>query len=149
MLVAGARRELRALTQFLLVHGAESLAEELEARLVNADAGRITASGADISHAPNDLRALRDGVDGIAISIQGKVRSLLEEPLPDLSVQGVALPSERLRNGVPVILDTDHEFAAVRVRHCCQRFDDVLGDRCCRTSPPSSSAMWTCRASIA
>ena len=100
VLVAGARRELRALTQFLLVHGAESLAEELEARLVNADAGRITASGADISHAPNDLRALRDGVDGIAISIHGKVRSLLEEPLPDLSVQGVALPSERLRNGV-------------------------------------------------
>lgn len=100
VLVAGARRELRALTQFLLVHGVESFAEELEARLHRVDAGEITATREDTTEASKDLQTLRGAVEGIAVEIHSKVRSLLEETLPDLSAQGIVVPSERLRNGV-------------------------------------------------
>ncbi len=115
ILVAGARRELRALTQFLLVHGVESFAEELEARLLQVDVGELGAARTELGEASKELQTLRETVEGIAIEIHSKVRSLLEEPLPDLSAQRIVVSSERLRNGIRE-LRTALKDAARRLR---------------------------------
>jgi hypothetical protein len=115
ILVAGARRELRALTQFLLVQGVESFAQELEARLLEVDAGELATARPDIGEASKELQTLRETVEGIAVEIHSKVRSLLEEPLPELSAPGIVVSSERLRNGVRE-LRTALKEAARRLR---------------------------------
>ncbi len=99
--VAAVRRELRTLTRFLLVHGVETFADELEARLLSLDAHHITGARAEITKASNELKELRESVETLAMEIYAKVRTALDDALPELHLErGLALPAERLRNGI-------------------------------------------------
>ncbi len=101
IVVAAVRRELRTLTRFLLVQGVETFADELEARLLSLDAHHITGARTEISRASNELKELRESVETLAMEIHAKVRTALDDALPDLhSERGNALPAERLRNGI-------------------------------------------------
>ena len=126
VLVAGVRRDLRALTHFLLVQGVESFADELEARLLTVDAGDISGVRADMTNASNELKELRDAVETVAMEIHGKVRAQLDEPLPSMKDGAIALPSERLRNGIREVRTTLKD-AAKRLRHVAE-LDRVDGE---------------------
>jgi hypothetical protein len=101
VVIAAVRRELRALTRFLLVQGVETFADELEARLLTLDAHDITEARAGITGASNDLKELRDSVEALALQLHAKVRSALDGALPDLHPErSHVLPAERMRNGI-------------------------------------------------
>ena len=101
VVVAAVRRELRTLTRFLLVQGVETFADELEARLLSLDAHHITGARAEITRASEQLTELRESVEALAMEIHAKVRSALDDGLPELHPeQGHALPAERMRNGI-------------------------------------------------
>jgi len=101
VVVAAVRRELRTLTRFLLVQGVETLADELEARLLALDAHLITGAREQITETSRSLKELRESVEALAIGIHEKARTLLDVPLPDPETEGsVAVAGERLRNGI-------------------------------------------------
>lgn len=75
IVVAAVRRELRTLTRFLLVQGVETFAGELEAH--------------------------SQSVEALALAIQAKSRSALDDPVPEINPErGHALEAERMRNGI-------------------------------------------------
>jgi hypothetical protein len=101
IVVAAVRRELRTLTRFLLVQGVETFADELEARLLSLDARHITGARTEITKVSNELKELRESVEELAMGIHAKVRSALDDALPDLDPEGAhSLPAERMRNGI-------------------------------------------------
>jgi hypothetical protein len=107
VVVAAVRKELRTLTRFLLVQGVETLADELEARLLSLDADSIAQARNEITSASGELKELRESVEALAVEIHSRVRTDLDEPLPTLSTEhGLALPAERLRNGIRELRDT-------------------------------------------
>ena len=86
IVVASVRRELRSLTRFFLVQGAETLA--------------------------SDFEELRESVKVLAMGIHGKARTALDGPLPEVHVEGsVAVEGERLRNGIREVRATVKEAA--------------------------------------
>ena len=112
VVLAGVRKELRTLTRFLLVQGIETFADELEARLLAVDAHHITGARTEITKASKELTELREAVETLAMGIHGKVRSALEDPLPELEDERrLALPSERMRNGIREVRATVKESA--------------------------------------
>lgn len=75
IVASAVRRELRVLSRFLLVHGVETSAQELETRLLS--------------------------VEAIATEIHAKSRSLLDDPLPELdALGGHALAAERMHDRI-------------------------------------------------
>jgi hypothetical protein len=101
VVLSAVRKELRTLTRFLLVQGVETFADELEARLLEVDAHHITGARTEITEASRQLRDLRESVEALALDLHGKVRSTLDDPLPELDAEiGFALPAERMRSGV-------------------------------------------------
>ncbi|MGB8329463.1 MAG: hypothetical protein WCE62_04995 [Polyangiales bacterium] len=129
VVISGVRRELRALTRFLLVRGVETFADELEARLLSFDANQIAQARAPMTRASNDLKELRDSVETVAVRLHAKVRSALDGALPALHPErGQALAAERMRNGIREVRATVKESA----RHLRN-----LGQPL-RTEPPSS-----------
>ena len=101
VVVATVRKELRSLTRFLWVQGVETFADELEARLLSVDADQIAKARAEITAASEQLKELRESVDALAMAIESRVRTALDEPLPDLDTElGLALPAERMRSGI-------------------------------------------------
>jgi hypothetical protein len=101
VVVAAVRRELRTLTHFLLVQGVETFADELEARLLSVDAHHIAGARTEITRASNELRALRESVEELAMGIHAKVMSALGDELPELDPEhGYSMQSERMRNGI-------------------------------------------------
>jgi hypothetical protein len=129
IVVASVRRELRTLTRFLLVQGVETFAEEFEARLLSLDAHHITGARAEITRASNDLKELRESVEGLAMGIHAKVRSTLDSALPELHpARGHALPAERMRNGIREIRLTAKD-AAKQLRDLGRPLRDPRVDR--------------------
>ena len=101
VIVAAVRRELRTLTRFLSMQGVETFADELEARLLSLDARHITGARTEITRVSNELKELRESVEELAMGIHAKVRSALDDALPDLGPEGAhSLPAERMRNGI-------------------------------------------------
>jgi hypothetical protein len=116
IVVAAVRRELRTLTRFLLIQGVETFADELEARLLSLDAHHIIGARAEITQASNELTELRETVEALAMEIHAKVRSALDDGLPELHPErGYALPAERMRNGIREVRLTVKD-AAKRLR---------------------------------
>jgi hypothetical protein len=112
VIVAAVRRELRTLTRFLLTQGAETFADELEARLLSLDADHIAGARAEITEVSNDLRDLRESMEGLAMEIHAKVRSALDDALPELGPEGGhSVPAERMRNGIREVRATVREAA--------------------------------------
>jgi hypothetical protein len=112
IVLASVRRELRTLTRFLLVQGVEAFADELEARLLSFDAHHITGARAEITRTSGELRALRESVETLAMGIHSKVRSALDGALPDPDCErGLALPAERMRNGIREVRETVKDAA--------------------------------------
>ncbi len=86
VVVAAVRRELAALSRFLLVQEVETFADELGKRLLS--------------------------VEAIAISIHAKARSVLNDPLPELGAEGLdALAAERMHDGLLGLRATVKEAA--------------------------------------
>jgi len=86
LVTAGVRRELRALSHFLLVQGVETFADELETRLLS--------------------------VEAIATCIHAKSRSLLNDPLPEPSAVGTnALAAQRMHEGIVELRTTARDAA--------------------------------------
>jgi hypothetical protein len=82
VVIAGVRQELRTLARFLLVQGVETLAVEPEA------------------------------VESLAMEIHETMRGRLDDALPGLGEStGLALPSERVRNGIREVRRTVKESA--------------------------------------
>jgi hypothetical protein len=89
------------LTRFLLVQGVETFADELEARLLSLDADYISGARTEITRASNELKELRESVVELAIGVHAKVRSALDDALPELRPErGYSLHAERMRNGI-------------------------------------------------
>jgi len=117
VVIAAVRRELRALTRFLLVQGVETFADELEARLLSLHADHIIGARAEMTRASNDLKELRDCVEALALRIHSKVRSALDGALPDLHPErSHALPAERMRSGIREVRGAVKE-AATQLRN--------------------------------
>ena len=101
VVAAGVRRELRVLVRFLLVQGVEAFADELETRLLTLDADHITAARRDIARTSDELTDLREAVEAVAMDVHRTLRTSLDEPLPAFEPgQSLALPAERMRNGI-------------------------------------------------
>ena len=117
VVAAGVRRELRVLVRFLLVQGVEALADELETRLLTVDADHITSARREISRASDELTELREAVEAVALDVHRTLRVSLDEPLPASEPeQSLALPAERMRNGIRE-LRTALKRAAKELRH--------------------------------
>ncbi|KPK15250.1 MAG: hypothetical protein AMJ62_09805 [Myxococcales bacterium SG8_38] len=101
VVIAAVRKELETWTRFVLVQGVETFADELEARLLSVDAGHIHESRAEIGRSSQELQRLREAVEALATGIHGKACAGLDPPVPGLEpVQSLALPAERMRNGI-------------------------------------------------
>jgi len=112
VIIAGVRRELRTLTRFLLVQGVETFVGELEARLLSLDARDISGVRTEVTRASNELKALRDSVETLAMQIHAKVRSALDGALPDPHPERKhVLPAERMRSGIREVRMTLKEAA--------------------------------------
>jgi hypothetical protein len=101
VIIAGVRRELRTLTRFLLVQGVETFADELEARLLSFDAQDISGARTEITRVSNELKALRDSLETLAVQLHAKMTSALDGALPDPHPErSHALSAERMRSGI-------------------------------------------------
>ena len=95
IVAAAVRRELRTLTRFLLVQGVETLAGELEARLLAADG----SAPVRLDEASRQLAEFRESIEAIALNVHTQSRAMLDEALPGL--RGGPVPvveRERFRN---------------------------------------------------
>lgn len=95
IVAAAVRRELRTLTRFLLVQGVETLAGELEARLLAAEG----STGIRLDEASRQLAEFRESIEAIALNVHTQSRAMLDEALPGL--RGGPVPvveRERFRN---------------------------------------------------
>ena len=124
VVLAAVRKELRTLTRFLLVQGVETFADELEARLLSVDAGHITGARAEIMEASEQLKELREAVEALAMDVHARVRSSLDEPLPELDAEsGLARPGESMRAGIRELRSTVKD-AAKRLRAIATQSSD-------------------------